>query len=132
VKLLADEDAIGVSCVLENDTFYTWLAAFLAGGLPLRAHRHIPKVVSLTGPTYNPTLAGMEVHLTPEQQQLLAELAAQRGRDADALAQEAISRYLAEEARFVEAVKHGESALERGDYLTHEQVGERLNRLFRS
>jgi predicted transcriptional regulator len=74
----------------------------------------------------------MEVHLTAEQQQLLAELAAQRGRDADALAQEAISRYLAEEARFVEAVKLGESALQRGEYLTHEQVGERLNRLFRS
>jgi len=50
----------------------------------------------------------MEVHLTPEQQHQLAELANQRGRDADVLAQEAISRYLAEEARFVEAVKLGE------------------------
>jgi len=38
----------------------------------------------------------MEVHLTPEQQQL-ADLTALRGRDADTLAQEAISRYLAEE-----------------------------------
>ena len=64
----------------------------------------------------------MEVRLTPEQQQQLAELASQRGRDADALAQEAISRYLAEEARFVEAVKLGEAALDRGEYLTHEQV----------
>src|SRR5258708_25805584 len=73
----------------------------------------------------------MEVHLTPEQQHQLAELASQRGRDADALAQEAISRYLAEEARFIEAVKLGEAALQRGEYLTHEQVGERLNRLFR-
>jgi predicted transcriptional regulator len=72
----------------------------------------------------------MEVHLTPEQQQLLAELASHRGRAADALAQEAISRYLAEEARFMKAVKLGEEALERGEYLTHEQVGERLNRLF--
>jgi predicted transcriptional regulator len=64
----------------------------------------------------------MEVHLTPEQQQQLA----------DTLAQEAITRYLAEEARFVEAVKLGEEALQRGEYLTHEQVGERLNRLFHS
>jgi predicted transcriptional regulator len=46
------------------------------------------------------------------------------------LAQEAISRYLAEEARFIEAVKRGEAALERGEYLTHEQVGKRLDRLF--
>jgi predicted transcriptional regulator len=73
----------------------------------------------------------MEVHLTPEQQHQLSELAAERGRAADALAQEAISRYLAEESRFIEAVKLGEEALQRGDYLTHEQVGERLNRLFR-
>jgi predicted transcriptional regulator len=58
-----------------------------------------------------------------EQQQQLAELAVQRGRDADALAQEAISRYLAEEAHFIEAVRLGEAALERGEYLTHEQVG---------
>jgi predicted transcriptional regulator len=74
----------------------------------------------------------MEVHLTPEQQHQLAELAAHRGRDADALAQEAISRYLAEEARFIEAVKLGEEALDRGEYLTHEQAGQRLDRLFHS
>ena len=51
---------------------------------------------------------------------------------ADTLAQEAISRYLAEEARFIEAVKLGEEALERGEYLTHEQAGQRLDRLFHS
>ena len=73
----------------------------------------------------------MEVHLTPEQQHQLAQLASQRGRDADALAQEAISRYLAEEARFVEAVQLGEEALRQGQYLTHEQAGERLDKLFR-
>ena len=72
----------------------------------------------------------MEVHLTPEQQHQLAELATPRGRDPDTLAQEAISRYLAEEAHFIEAVKLGEEALQRGEYLTHQQVGERLNRLF--
>jgi predicted transcriptional regulator len=72
----------------------------------------------------------MEVQLTPERQHQLPELASQRGRDADALAQEAISRYLAEEARFIEAIKLGEAALQRGEYLTHEQVGERLNGLF--
>jgi predicted transcriptional regulator len=73
----------------------------------------------------------MEVHLTPEQQHQLAELASQRGRDADALAQEAISRYLAEEAGFVQAVRLGEEALQRGEYLTHEQMGERIGRLLR-
>jgi predicted transcriptional regulator len=74
----------------------------------------------------------MEVHLTPEQQHQLTQLASQRGRDAGTLAQEAISRYLAEEARFIEAVKLGEAALERGEYLTHEQVGQRIDRLIQS
>ena len=74
----------------------------------------------------------MEVHLTPEQQQQLSQLAVHKGRDADALAQEAISRYLDEEARFFQAVKLGEEALERGEYLTHEQTGKRLERLFHS
>ncbi len=86
----------------------------------------------MTGSFLAPRLSIMEVHLTPEQQHQLAELAAQRGRDAGALAQEAISRYLAQEARFVEAVKLGEAALDRGEYLTHEQVGKRLDRLFHS
>jgi len=50
----------------------------------------------------------------------------------DTLSHDAISGYLAEEARFVEAVKLGEAALEHAEYLTHEQVGERLDQLFRS
>lgn len=33
---------------------------------------------------------------------------------------------------FTEAVAHGEAALERGDSLTHEQVGERLGRFLRT
>ncbi len=74
----------------------------------------------------------MEVHLNPEQVSKLAQLASDRGRDADSLAQEAISRYLEEEARFVEAVKLGESQLERGVYLTHEEVGSRIERMLKS
>jgi predicted transcriptional regulator len=74
----------------------------------------------------------MEVHLTPEQVSRLAQLASDRGRDTDSLAQEAIGRYLEEEARFIEAVKLGESQLERGEYLTHKEVGVRIRRLFNS
>ena len=74
----------------------------------------------------------MEVHLNPEQASKLARLASDRGRDADSLVQEAISRYLEEDARFLEAVKLGESQLERGEYLTHEEVGLRIGRLLES
>ena len=74
----------------------------------------------------------MEVHLNPEQPSKLAQLASDRRRDADSLAQEAITRYLEEEARFLEAVKLGETQTERGEYLTHEEVGTRIERLRKS
>jgi len=74
----------------------------------------------------------MEVHVTAEMQAKLAHLAAHQGRNTDELVQDVLTRYLEEEARFVEAVTLGEDALERGEYLTHEEVGERLERLFES
>jgi predicted transcriptional regulator len=39
-----------------------------------------------------------------------------------------VARYFDEESRFVDAVRRGEEALQRGEYLTHEQVGQRLGR----
>ena len=42
--------------------------------------------------------------------------------------EDALTRYFDEEARFADAVKRGEEAFERGEYLTHEQVGQRLQR----
>ena len=70
----------------------------------------------------------MEVHFTPELEAKLTVTAAQQGRNPDELVQEALAWYFEEEARFLEAVKRGEDALRRGEYLTHEQVGQRLQR----
>jgi predicted transcriptional regulator len=61
----------------------------------------------------------------------LTHSAAQQGRQADELVQDVLTRYFEEEARFVEAVKRGEHALQRGEYLSHEQVGQRLQRFLR-
>jgi len=69
----------------------------------------------------------MEVHFPPELEAKLAHSAAQQGRNPDELLQDVLARHFEEEARFVEAVKRGEEALQRGEYLTHEQVGQRLN-----
>jgi len=49
----------------------------------------------------------MEVHLTPEQEAELSELATRKRRNANELAQEVIGFYLEHEARFIEAVKRG-------------------------
>ncbi len=70
----------------------------------------------------------MEVNFTPELEAKLTTSAAQSGRNAGELVQDVVARYFEEEARFVEAVKRGEEAFERGEYLTHEQVGRRLQR----
>jgi predicted transcriptional regulator len=70
----------------------------------------------------------VEVHVTSELEAKLTLSAAQKGRDPDELAQEILALYLEEETRFAEAVQRGEDALQRGEYLTHEQVGQRLQR----
>jgi predicted transcriptional regulator len=70
----------------------------------------------------------MEVHFTPELEAKLAQSAAQQGRNPDEMVRQVVARYFDEESRFTDAVRRGEEALQRGEYLTHEQVGERLER----
>ena len=70
----------------------------------------------------------MEVHIGYELEAKLTHSAAKQGCNPDELVQDVLTRYFKEEARFVEAVKRGEEALQRGEYLTHEQAGQRLQR----
>jgi predicted transcriptional regulator len=74
----------------------------------------------------------MEVHLPPEKEAQLSRLASNMGWSADTLAQQVLGDYLADEVRFIAAVRVGEAALERGEYVTHEEVGARVERLARS
>ena len=70
----------------------------------------------------------MDVQFTPDLQARLSQRASQQGVNPNEVVQEVVARYFEEEDRFVEAVKRGEAALERGEFVTHEQVGERLRR----
>jgi predicted transcriptional regulator len=70
----------------------------------------------------------MEVHFTPDLEARISRRAAQRGRNFDETVQDVVARYFEEEDRFIEAVNRGEAALEQGDFLTHEQVRDRLRR----
>jgi len=70
----------------------------------------------------------MELHFTPEQEAKLAQSAAQQGRNPDELVRQVVARYFDEDSLFVDGVRRGEESLERGEYLTHEQVGHRLRR----
>jgi predicted transcriptional regulator len=74
----------------------------------------------------------MEVTLTSEQQAQLSQLASNKGRDAETLAQEVLGLYLEHEARFIDAVRQGIASLDRGEYIEHSEVGARIERLFKS
>jgi predicted transcriptional regulator len=70
----------------------------------------------------------MEVPLSPDVQSKLARLAAERGRDPEALAREAIERFVDYDEWFVKEVEKGLAQIVRGEVLTHEEVGARLEK----
>jgi predicted transcriptional regulator len=71
----------------------------------------------------------MEIPLNPDVQAKLAKIAAQRGRDPEVLAQEAIERFVDYDDWFIAEVEKGLAQIERGEVLTHEEVGSRLEKL---
>ena len=68
------------------------------------------------------------MHFSPELEARIADRANQEGRGVDETVQQVVAQYFEEEDRLVEAVKRCEAAFTRGEWLTHEQVGERLSR----
>ncbi len=74
----------------------------------------------------------MEVQLTPEEQAQLAQFAQRTGRNAEEIVREAINSFLKDEIAFVEAVERGLASLDRGEHITHEDVGARIEKLFKS
>ena len=74
----------------------------------------------------------MDVHITPEQEARLADIARQTGRNAEELVQEAVNQLLSEDTRFLKAVEQGFRSVDRGEFVTHEDVGARLERILRS
>lgn len=71
----------------------------------------------------------MEVKLTPELEAKLDSIAAQQGRDAQSLVKEAVERLVSYDEWFVREVEKGLAQLERGEFLEHEEVGLRLEKL---
>jgi len=71
----------------------------------------------------------MEVRLTPDVQAKLNRLAAAQGRDTETLVQEAIARFVDYDEWFIREVQKGLASVDRGELLTHEEVGARLEKL---
>jgi predicted transcriptional regulator len=64
----------------------------------------------------------MQITLTAEQEAQLSQIAATEGKAADELAREVFSRGLAAEAHFIAAVKVGEEAADRDEFLEPSEV----------
>jgi len=74
----------------------------------------------------------MEIHFSPETQAKLARAAADNSGGVDEYVQQLVENYLGHDEWFREQVKKGLDQLDRGEFLTHEQVGTRIDKLLRS
>jgi predicted transcriptional regulator len=74
----------------------------------------------------------MEIHLTPEQEAQLAQVAAKAGTDAERLAKDAALRRLEQDARFRAAVREGIAQADRGEFIEGEEMDARLEQMLRS
>ena len=74
----------------------------------------------------------MEVTLSADLQAKLTRIAQERGTDPQALAREAIERLVDYDDWFVREVEKGLAQVERGETLSHEAVGARLERHLRA
>ena len=74
----------------------------------------------------------MEVHLSPEKEARLQELASRTGRDAAQVVQVAVDRILEYEESFLAAVEKGRASARRGDLLEHDEVVQRIEQILHS
>jgi len=72
----------------------------------------------------------MQIVVTAEQEALLSQIAANERKNADEVALEVFSRGLVAEARFVAAVKMGQDAADRGDFVEQSELWVRVEQIF--
>jgi len=65
----------------------------------------------------------MEVHFPDELQAKVTRLAAEQGRNAEALVQEAVERFVDFDEWFTREVEKGLEAADRGEFIEHEEIG---------
>jgi predicted transcriptional regulator len=74
----------------------------------------------------------MEVHFSPEVETRLQEVADANGKNAEQLVKDAVARMLENQARFIAGVQRGIEQADRGEFVEHQDVLDRIDRLFRS
>ena len=72
----------------------------------------------------------MEVHFEPDVQAKLSRLAAQQGRDAETLVQEAVERLVDFDDWFLQEIDKGLAASDRGEFVEHVAIREMIDRRY--
>ncbi|HEX3090995.1 MAG TPA: hypothetical protein VHW72_00150 [Candidatus Angelobacter sp.] len=70
----------------------------------------------------------MEIHLTPEKEALLRQVAARTGQDAAQVVQEAVDRLLDHDTWFIREVEKGQMQAAKGDLIEHDEVVARIEK----
>jgi predicted transcriptional regulator len=111
----------GVTLTLNNDSS-RWV-----GGVETES---LFSSLALTGVTPVFRLEHMEVNIGADLQAKLARLAAECGRDTQALVQEAIEKFVDHDEWFLREVEKGLTAADRGELIDHEDIGKLINRRY--
>jgi predicted transcriptional regulator len=74
----------------------------------------------------------VEVHLNPELQARVDRAAKNNNRGSEQYVQQLVEHYVDHDVWFREQVKKGLDQLDRGEFLTHEEMGARIEKMFRS
>jgi predicted transcriptional regulator len=77
-------------------------------------------------------LKGMEVHFSPDVETRLQQVASANGKDAEQLVKDTVARMLENQARFIAGVQKGIEQADRGEFVEHKDVLNRIDRLFHS
>lgn len=78
--------------------------------------------------TYN---SCMEISLAPELEERLARIASEAGKAANQVVQELVADYLDHDEWFRQEVQKGLASLDSGRFVSHEEVGRRIERILR-
>jgi predicted transcriptional regulator len=92
-------------------------------------HAFVFRVAYLLVFTY---LEGMEVHFPPDVETRLQQVAVANGKDAEQLVKDTVARMLENQARFAAGVQRGIEQADRGEFVEHQDVVNRIDKLFHS
>jgi predicted transcriptional regulator len=77
-------------------------------------------------------LEGMEVHFSPDVETRLQQVALANGKDAEQLVKDTVTRMLENQTRFIAGVQRGIKQADRGEFVEHKDVVNRIDRLIQS